>query len=120
MPLHQIIIVNASSKNGTLVTHPTLHPPEMGIGSKCVSEDFQQLSFSNFQAFLRRGCTSFNPFLSNLDNSPHLTVTKVAFLLYVFTITMYHKAKSVQLCDIHALRIRLFKLFVVRVVGNVI
>ena len=49
----------------------------MGIGSKCVSEDFQELSFSNFQAFLQRGCTSFNPFLSNLDNSPHLTVTTV-------------------------------------------
>ena len=25
--------VNGSSKNGTLGTHPTLHPPEMGIGS---------------------------------------------------------------------------------------
>ena len=77
--------VNASSKNRTLVTHPTLHPPEMGIGSKCVSEDFQELSFSNFQAFLRRGCTSFNPFLINLEYSPHLTVTKVPFLLDAFT-----------------------------------
>ena len=62
-------VVNASSKNGTLVTHPTLHPPEMGIGSKCVSEDFQELSFSNFQAFLQRGCTSFNPFLLTI---PHI------------------------------------------------
>ena len=57
----------------------------MGIGSKCVSEDFQELSFSNFQAFLRRGCISFNPFLSNLDNSPHLTVFYSRFLLDAFT-----------------------------------
>ena len=57
----------------------------MGIGSKCVSEDFQELSFSDFQAFLRRGCTSFNPFLSNLDNSPHLTVFYSRFLLDAFT-----------------------------------
>ena len=77
--------MNGSSKNGTLGTHPTLHPPEMGIGSKYVSEYFQELSFSNFQAFVRRGCTSFNPFLSNLDNSPHLTVPKVPFLLDPFT-----------------------------------
>ena len=59
----------------------------MGIGSKCVSEDFQELSFSDFQAFLRRGCTSFNPFLSNLDNSPHLTVFYSRFLLDAFTHT---------------------------------
>ena len=79
--------MNGSSKNGTLGTHPTLHPPEMGIGPKYVSEYFKELSFSNFQAFkfLRRGCTSFNPFLSNLDNSPHLTVPKVPFLLDPFT-----------------------------------
>ena len=57
----------------------------MGIGSKCVSEDFQELSFSDFQAFLRRGCTSFNPFLTNLDNSPHLTVFYSRFLLDAFT-----------------------------------
>ena len=60
----------------------------MGIGSKCVSEDFQELSFSNFQAFLRRGCISFNPFLSNLDNSPHLTVFYSRFLLDAFTYTV--------------------------------
>ena len=77
--------MNRSSKNGTLGTHPTLRPPEMGIDSKYVSEYLQELSFSNFQAFLRRGCTSFNPFLSNLDNSPHLTVPKVPFLLDPFT-----------------------------------
>ena len=59
----------------------------MGIGSKCVSEDFQELSFSNFQAFLRRGCISFNPFLSNLDNSPHLTVFYSRFLLDAFIYT---------------------------------
>ena len=77
--------MNGSSKNGTLGTHPTLHPPEMGIGSKYVSEYFQEMSFSNFQAFLRRGCTSFNPFLSNLDNFPHLTVFYSRFLLDPFT-----------------------------------
>ena len=56
----------------------------MGIGSKCVSEDFQELSFSNFQAFLRRGCTSFDLYLSNLDNSPHLqlTVPKHFYLMH--------------------------------------
>ena len=75
--------MNGSSKNGTLAPPPP--PPEMGIGSKYVSEYFKELSFSNFQAFLRRGCTSFNPFLSNLDNSPHLTAPKVPFLLDPFT-----------------------------------
>ena len=91
-------IVNRSSKNGTLGTHPTLHPSEMGIGSKYVSEYFQALSFFNFQAFLRRGCTSFNPFLSNLDNSPHLTVPKVSFLLDPFTIVK-QKCKNEAVVD---------------------
>ena len=35
----------------------------------CVSEDFQELSFSDFRHF------------SNLDNSPHVTVPKVPFVL---------------------------------------
>ena len=88
--------MNASSKTGTLVTHPTFHPLEMGIGSKCVSEDFQELSFSNFQTFLRWGFTSFNPFLSSLDNSPHLTVTKVPFLLDAFTCVCQEVRKIVK------------------------
>ena len=49
---------------------------------------FSRIEFLQFQAFLRRVCTSFNPFLSNLDNldnSPHLTVFYSRFLLDPFT-----------------------------------
>ena len=88
--------MNVSSKNGTLLTHPTFHPPEMGIGSKCVSEDFRELSSSNFQAFLGRGCTSFNPLLSNLDNSPHLTVP-IRFQFYLMRSHM-HRHKNNECC----------------------
>ncbi len=61
-------------------------PPQVGVLAKCVSEGFEQVHFSKFQAFLQRGCTSFNPFLCNLGNSPHLIVPKDPFLLDAFTV----------------------------------
>ena len=71
----------------------------MGIGSKCVSDDFQELSFSNFQAFLRRGCTSFNPFLSNLDNSPHLTMFYSRLNYLQVTICAFINAQKVKVYE---------------------
>ena len=60
--------MNASSRNGTLVAHPSLHPQS----GKCVSESLEYYISRTFQLFLRQGCTTFNHFLGILGNSPHL------------------------------------------------
>ena len=48
--------VNASSKHGTLVTHPTLHPPEMGIGSIMC---FRRIEFLQFSGISLKGVHKF-------------------------------------------------------------
>ena len=45
--------VNASSRNGSLGTLGQFHPPKVGIGAKCDSENLQNSHFQNFQAFYR-------------------------------------------------------------------
>jgi len=65
------IYVNASSRNGTLGTHPSLHSPKWE-SLENVSESFEYFISQTFQLFLQQECIIFNPFLCILGNSPHL------------------------------------------------
>ncbi len=70
----------------------------MGVLAECVSGCFEQVHFSKFQAFLQRGCTSFNLFLCNLGNSPHLIAPKDPFLLDALTYASASPQRSSFTC----------------------
>ena len=93
--------MNASSKNGTLGTLGQFHPPKVGIGAKCDSENLQNSHFQKFQAFHIGDHMVFIAFLCYSGHFTYQGVPKVPFLLGAFTYikqpTVTHAAKSLSI-----------------------
>jgi len=98
-------VVNASSRNGTLGTHPSLHPPKW----ESLENVFQKVLNKTFQLFLQQGCTIFNPFFMHFGQFPTFDVQKVPLLLDAFTVgsdmqvIIFQRGESPRKCGVQNL-----------------